>query len=611
MPAVDPSVRNIPLFPPESNWRPPKEPPNLAGVKRLGIDTETCDPGMQTFGPGILHGKAHCVGISLATDDAKWYFPTKHPSDNCDWDVHAWMRDLVKEERDWVGANLPYDMEILDHYGIQPKGRWLDVQVAEPLLDEEKDGGYSLDALAKYYLSTTKNEDLLRHAAAAYGIDPKAELWKLPARFVGPYAEDDASLALKIFDLQRPRLEADEMVPVFDLETELSPLVYEMRKKGVRVNLNRAEELREMWLLKQQGLEVDFAEHLGGLKVDIWSGKQLAQLCESKGIAYRLTDKKNPTFDNDWLAAHEHPMLQIVAGLRLVTKMRRDFLDGSILKYQINGRLHASFHQLRTDDDDGVGGRGTRSGRFSSSQPNLQQIPSRDPYYGPLIRSLFLPEEGELWFSGDFKSQEPRLLVHFAYLLKAPGAAEMVARYLVDPMLDMHQLCADLCVIQKRSAKTIGLGMTYGMGEPKLADSLGLSLADAKVLFGKYHEMMPFVAPTAGMVKKVAERRGYVRTLMGRRSHFKLVGTRREYTHKALNRVLQGSGADMIKKAMLDIWKETSQIPLMSVHDELSYSIMDPSLGALITAIMERALPISVPNKVDALMGMNWSEAHG
>ena len=612
MPRVDPKDRGptLPMFKPESDWRPPTAPPNLAGVKRLGIDTETKDPGLLTFGPGVLHGKAHSVGVSLSTGDASWYFPTHHPSDNCDWDVYAWLADLCKEERDWVGANLPYDVEILEHRKVYIKGRWLDVQIAEPLLDEERDGGYKLDVLAKYYLGEEKNEDKLKEAAGAYGVDPKGGLWQLPARFVGPYAEDDARLSLQVFDKQRPLLTEDGLDAVFDMETELLPIVYEMRKRGVRINLERAEELRALWIQREADLRAELRTRLGGVEVEVGKPKHLIQLCETKGITYPLTDKKNPSFTNDWLEAHPCKELNLVAQIRKVVHMRSGFLDGSVLKYQINGRLHASFHTMRGDED------GTRTGRFSSSQPNLQQIPARDPYYGPEMRSLFLPEEDGLWFSGDFKAQEPRLLVHVANRMvmkdggPLPGVAEIIAEYHADPLLDSHMRTATLCSTDKPKAKTVGLGVTYGMGVVKLAEELGLDLPEAEALLELYNDKVPYTRHAAAIAKRLAKNRGYVRTLLGRRRHFKLVGLRRLYPHKGLNSIIQGSGADMIKRAIIEVYRQLKQVPLITVHDENNYNVVDRAMALLITEIMENALPIDVPNKIDTGLGKNWSEAH-
>lgn len=609
MPAVSPTEGyTAPLFLPESDWKAPTEPPNLNGVARLGLDTETRDPGLLTFGPGIRHGKANCVGISLATADQSWYFPTEHPDGNCQWDVYSWLKDVLKENRDYVGANLPYDIEILDHYGITVGGRWLDTQVAEPLLDEERQGGYKLDVLAKHYLGVGKDETLLLAAAAAFGVDPKGGLWQLPAKYVGPYAEMDALRALQVFDKQYPLLEGEDLIKVFDMETALMPIVYAMRKQGVRIDLEKTEQLGREWAAKEAALMDKISGLLSGVKVDIWSGKQLAQYCESQKIQFPRTDKGNPSFSNEWLATCGHPALQLMAETRKVVKMRRDFIDGSLLKYQINGRLHANFHQLRSDDD------GTRSGRLSSSQPNLQQIPSRDRYYGPAMRSLFLPDDDDsLWFSGDFRSQEPRLLVHFANLLKAPGAAEMVEVYRQNPDTCLHTRCAELCSTSKSKAKTIGLGVTYGMGLDKLAEELGLPMKETVALNDRYHEMMPFVLPTANKARSVANHRGYVRTLLGRRSRFKFSGgsSKRQYTHKALNRILQGSGADMIKVAMIVVYQALGKIPLLSVHDENNYNIRHEKEAKELAELMENALPIAVPNRIDAGVGKNWSEAHG
>jgi DNA polymerase I-like protein with 3'-5' exonuclease and polymerase domains len=315
VPKVDPRSASLPLFPPESSWKPPAEPPNLSSVRRLGVDTETRDPGLTTFGPGFLHGKANLVGVSLGTEDAKWYFPVAHPEDNCQWDVKAWLTDLLSADREYVGANLSYDVEALDHFGVRLGGKWLDVQIAEPLLDEERVGGYSLDSLSESYLGARKNEQALIDAAVSYGYDPKGDLWKLPARFVGAYAEDDAQLAIRILEKQLPLLEEQGLSPVFDLETRLLPIVWQMRKRGVRIDVAGAEALGRQWAARHEEL-LKLIHANSGMKVDIWSGRHLQQVCQSRGLTHPLTEKGNPSFSNDWLAAHEYPLFQLIAEAR-------------------------------------------------------------------------------------------------------------------------------------------------------------------------------------------------------------------------------------------------------------------------------------------------------
>lgn len=619
------------MFLPKADWRPPKELPDLSAAKIISLDVETSDPHLLTSGPGGVRHDGKLVGISVATDTGfVGYFPIAHEGgDNLDsGSVLKWARATLGGRQDKVGANLLYDLEWLRAAGVEVKGRLRDIQVAEPLLDEERDGGYSLSNLSKYYLNQDKDETLLRDAAKSFGVDPKGGLWKLPARYVGPYAEADAALPLEIWKHQEKLLREQGLWEIFELESRLLNVILDMRFKGVRIDIDRAEQLNDKCLTEEAQLLTSIRKECGTV-VEPWSADELSKAFDNLGIWYPRTNRGNPSFTSDWLNSHEHPFAKSIGDWRKINKMRRDFIEGICLKQQHSGRIHAQFHSLRKDSD------GTRTGRFSSSTPNLQQIPARDEYWGPLIRGLFLPDEGKQWACLDYSQQEPRVLMHYAFLRGLRGAEDAVNQYRNDADTDFHQVVADMAGISRKQAKTINLGMFYGMGIYKLSQELGMEQFEAKPIFEQYHSRVPFVRQLAHECTRAANQKGYIKTLLGRHRHFNLFEPadsrntwpnretplnrdaamevwngrplRRSFTHKALNALIQGSSADMTKKAMLDLYDEgvTAHI---TVHDELDFSVEDRVQADTYRDIMENCVDLELPLKVDVEIGPNWGE---
>ena len=619
------------MFLPKADWRPPKELPDLSAAKIISLDVETSDPHLLTSGPGGVRHDGKLVGISVATDTGfVGYFPIAHEGgDNLDsGSVLKWARATLGGRQDKVGANLLYDLEWLRAAGVEVKGRLRDIQVAEPLLDEERDGGYSLSNLSKYYLNQDKDETLLRDAAKSFGVDPKGGLWKLPARYVGPYAEADAALPLEIWKHQEKLLKEQGLWEIFELESRLLNVILDMRFKGVRIDIDRAEQLNDKCLTEEAQLLTSIRKECGTV-VEPWSADELSKAFDNLGIWYPRTNRGNPSFTSDWLNSHEHPFAKSIGDWRKINKMRRDFIEGICLKQQHSGRIHAQFHSLRKDSD------GTRTGRFSSSTPNLQQIPARDEYWGPLIRGLFLPDEGKQWACLDYSQQEPRVLMHYAFLRGLRGAEDAVNQYRNNADTDFHQVVADMAGISRKQAKTINLGMFYGMGIYKLSQELGMEQFEAKPIFEQYHSRVPFVRQLAHECTRAANQKGYIKTLLGRHRHFNLFEPadsrntwpnretplnrdaamevwngrplRRSFTHKALNALIQGSSADMTKKAMLDLYDEgvTAHI---TVHDELDFSVEDRVQADTYRDIMENCVDLELPLKVDVEIGPNWGE---
>lgn len=631
-------MEQLPLLQPDSDWTPPSEFPSLAHAPCIAVDIETRDPGLTERGSGWVRKEGYIVGVSVAVEDWVGYYPIRHQNGgNLDEGmVLAWLRDILsRQDQPKIFANAQYDVGWLTASGVIPQGPLYDVQAAAALLDENR-LTYKLDALGRDYLGERKDEALLSEAADAWGVDRKSGLWKLPSTFVGPYAEQDAALTLRIWEWQQPRLERDGLWPIFNLETELLPLLIAMRYRGVRVDLERAEELSRTWQIQESLLLNEICQHTG-FAVDVWSGLDLARAYDAAGITYPRTPNGAPSFTAKWLAAQRDPVSKLVAKVRRLNKARSTFIDNMVFKHQHRGRLHCTFNPLRSDSHGAL--KGTVTGRFSCSDPNLQQVPARDPEIGPAIRRLFLPEEGHVWGSFDYSSQEPRLAVHYAYLLRLPGSAEAVKAYLTDEATDFHQLVADMAGIPRKQAKIINLGIMYGMGSKKLAGELGLTQEASDRLLSKYHEAIPFMRALSNAAMTQAAQKGYLRTTLGRRSHFdrwEPAGRRgffvpldrdravkewpyeplkRAFTYKALNKLIQGSAGDMMKAAMSDLYHKHKIIPHLTIHDEIDASLPeDPeaqkAMVETVVGVMKTCVPnLSVPMKIDVEIGKTWGDA--
>ena len=588
-----------PLWPPDSDWKPPKEFPNLTGIKLLGLDCETKDPNLLSHGPGGIRKDGYVVGVSLATDDKAWYFPIAHEGGgNLDKDKTVrWLREMLGNENiPKVGANLQYDLEWLrSDLQCSVAGPYYDIQLAEPILDEDKGGGYSLENLSRTYLREGKEEGTLVKAAKAYGIDPKSELWRLHSKFVGPYAEIDAQLPIHIFKQQEIKLRHDNLWDLFLMESELIPVILDMRFLGVRVDIERAYDLSKDMISQESSL-LNTIHKIAKTEFNPWSSKSISEAFDQLDIDYPRTEKGNPSITRIWLDNHKNPLCKALVEYRTISKIRRDFIQSVILGQNIDGRIHAQFHQLRKDMY------GTRSGRFSSSHPNLQQIPARNIHYGPMIRSLFLPDKHFKWGKFDYSQQEPRLMVHYGELCKFNGAKTTGDIYRKDPNADFHQIIADMTGLPRRDAKTINLGLSYGMGKIRLASELKSNVKKAEEMLEKYHTMVPFIRQLSTKCHDKSMTLGEITTILGRKRR---LGTKEH--HKALNALIQGSAADMTKKAMLECYKE-GYVPHLQVHDELCFSIQDNGKDiSKIKQIMENVVKLSVPVVVDCDIGNNWA----
>jgi len=617
----------IPLLQPESDWIAPQVLPKFDPYETLAVDLETYDPNLTNRGPGWATGDGYIVGIAIATDKWSGYLPIRHENGgNLEEEiVLRWLKRTFENHKGtMVFHNALYDVGWLKREGVELTCPLRDTMFAAPLFDENR-WSYSLNNLGMDFLAESKDETLLETAAKAWGVNPKGGMWALPAKYVGPYAEQDAVLTLKLWKIFKKRIEIEGLQTIYDLECDLIPLLIEMRWRGVRIDTDRAEQTSEQLSKKEQQLLVEIKRRFG-VNVDIWASASIQKAFDNNNLWYPHTEKGAPSFQGPWLEAHEHDLPKMIVEARRINKARTTFIEGAILEYSHNGRIHAEAHPLKND------GGGTVTGRFSYSNPNLQQVPARDPEIGKMIRSLFIPEEGATWGAFDYSQQEPRITVHYASLLGLEGATDAVKAYSTEGA-DFHQIVADMAGIPRKQAKNINLGLTYGMGQQKLIRELGLEPDEALKLLETYHRRVPFIRGLQSRCSRIAEQRGCITTLGGRKCHFDLwesVGflhdekqsplplqeakdkygdnLKRSFTYKALNKLIQGSAADMTKLAMRDLWKE-GLVPHIQIHDELDYSIFNKEQAEIVIDRMVNCVKMRVPLVVDYESGSNWGEA--
>ena len=616
----------IPKFEAQTEWVKPTEFPDLRQVDEIAIDLETKDPGLKERGSGSVIGDGDVVGIAVATAHYKGYFPIAHEGGgNMDRkQVLNWLQDILNAPSTKIFHNAIYDVCWLRRLGLTVQGDIVCTMIASAVTDENR-FRYDLNSLSWHYLGYGKNESALAEAAESWGIDPKAEMYKLPAMHVGGYAERDAEITFGLWQEMKKEILHQDLEDIFDLETELFPCLVDMRFKGVRVDIEKAHLMKKDFIKEENNL-LNKIESETNVRPQIWAARSIAQVFENLKIPFERTEKTDaPSFTKNFLQEHKHPVVNMIAKAREINKAHTTFID-SIIKYEHNGRIHAEINQLRN------AGGGTVTGRFSYQNPNLQQIPARNKDLGPKIRSLFLPEDGCKWGCFDYSQQEPRLVVHYASLYKLPSVYDVIDAYNNDPNADFHQTVADMAQIPRSQAKTINLGLFYGMGKAKLQAELGVSKEKAAELFNTYHAKVPFVKQLMTKASNRSQDRGQIRTLLGRLCRFHLwepnqfgmhkalphedalrehgPGIRRAYTYKALNKLIQGSAADMTKKAMLELYKE-GIIPHIQIHDELDLSIKDDTEAKKVIEIMEEAVKLEVPNKVDYEFGNNWGDIYG
>ena len=615
-----------PLFKAQTEWFPPEEYPDLSKYDEISIDLETKDPDLKTKGSSAMRGQGDVVGIAIAVKNWAGYYPIAHESgpNMPRKKVLSWFQDVLKTKADKIFHNAIYDTCWIHRLGLTVHGTIVDTMIMASLVDENR-FRYDLNSVANDYTGMGKNESALKEAAKEWGVDAKAEMYKLPAIYVGEYAERDAEVTLALWQELKKEIDHQELHSIVELEQKVFPCILDMKIKGVRVSEEQVESL-EYKFKKTYNSHIKRIHDDTGIYPEVWAAKSIESVCKKLNIDdFDRTEKTNkPSFTKNYLKKHKNPVLRSLNSARELDKLTNTFLK-SIKNYVYKGRIHADIHQLRGDFG------GTVTGRLSYSKPNLQQLPNYSNI-GMGIRSIFMPEKDHRWGCFDYSQQEPRLVVHYALAtLGTTGVASIAEAYNEeDSATDFHKMVADITGMPRREAKTINLGLFYGMGKVRLQDQLGVTEQRAKELLDTYHQKVPFVKQLIYHTMDRAQQRGWIRTILGRRCRFNKWEPRtfgmhkpqtfeeaslehgsgnikRAFTYKALNKLIQGSAADMTKQAMVNL-REAGIIPMIQVHDELNISFKNEKQADEIKEIMEQAIPLKVPNKVDFEDGECWGD---
>ncbi len=711
--------------PAPKGYKLPSVFPSFNKAKRISFDLESLDPSIAAgIGPGWRRN-AYIVGFGIALGDKKGsndfheYYPLRHKGvENLDAErVLDWLAtELAFYQGEIVGTNLLYDMDGMQYQDVTaPLAKFRDIQWAEALLDENA-FSYGLNTLSKKYGGEGKVNDVLKQMYGEHYIERFHEVHPGHAR---AYGLGDVDEPLRILVQQEKQLRKENLENLYDIESRLLPFLLHLRKIGTKVDLNKAAEMGPL-LTARRDAAIDKIAKMSGVGVDYDNfGKPatMKRIFDKLGIQYpyllsaeNAKDKggddegrivmpghpdydaaKNgsvgvyaakPAFRKVWLEESlEHPIAELIIEANSAEKARGTFVEGYIGENAIGDRIHCEFHPLRKVDDEGKKSKGTITGRFSSANPNLQNIPTRDPFIGPMCRSMFLPDDGCDFFSADYSQIEYRLLVHFAIENKCTGADIPQQMYLNNPKTDFHNACAEMMYKKawndaierhlkgeitakelkdihkalRSPAKNLNFGMVYGMGAPLLAEKLGEIDGNGKPtkrateIMAEYHSASPYIKELNDICVYEAEKNNFITTILKRRGRFPLWQQRfkdkghvydkekdkpRSYeeavatwgarnvsvvgAHKALNKKLQGSAADIIKKAMVDIWEsgvldEGVHVQL-TVHDELDGSVerSDRARAALkeMVHLMEEAVPLHIPTIVSCETGTSWADTH-
>lgn len=612
--------------------------PDLSAAKLISYDLETKDPYLIEDGPGWGRGVGYILGVAIVVDGWEGYVPVgEHPDPN----VVRWLKDTLETNIPKVGTNLQYDYGWLTEIGIWPGGPQYDIQFAEALLDDVlitasgRRRSISLDALGVEYLGEKKENSeiqMINQDKWPWSKDPRENLWRMPPDVVGRYALQDARMPPRILTSQYAALKREGLWDLFEMECKLIPLLVHMRRRGMPVDIDKATEARDDMLLAEKLMQQELSKK-AGFNINVNSSKDLGALFDKVGVAYGRTAKGNPSFTADFLTTCNAPIAAEVLNLRKLIKARGTFIENAILGKEINGKIYPSLHPLRNDES------GTISGRFSCSKPNGQQIPKRDAQWAPIIRGMFCPEKGyEAWASMDLSQIEYRFFAHYS------GDQQLIAAY-QDPNTDFHAAVGAIVggKLPRIAMKTINFGLLYGMGRSKLTTQLAKFFPEAddpekraREVYEIYQTRFPAASRLLKQCASEVSKEPYeICTILGRKSRFtsfedaydhnskayplniarsKYNNIRVAGAYKAINRLLQGSAADQMKKSMVDAFEagifEKTGYPHITIHDELCLSY-HPDLHAHfeeLRAVTEKAIPLKVPVVMGLTTGPTWGE---
>ena len=579
---------------------------------------------------GLDWRKNYVVGyvITFGTSDLdNFYLPIRHRSHNIldfsapnsdNWvgncENHDFENQLARilkqrgKELRIIGHNLHFDLKFMAKHGVNPVYNTLECTMINAGLIDEYRKSYSLDQCCIEANVVAKlGDELYEHMAGLFGgpADRKqmANFWKLHGndKLGIEYALGDGISTYELWQWQNQEISRQDLQHVHLLECRTMNSLHRMMMRGVKIDEDRLDEVSDI-------VQSKLDQAMKSLPPDLntRSGAQMLKLFMDQGITdWPTTDKGNPSFPEWWLQTTEIGRSVVVA--RKYRNLLNSFID-PMRQHLWKGRVHTEFNQSKSDQY------GTVTGRLSSSRPNLQQVPKRNEELGRLFRSIFIPDEGMVWASVDYSQCEPRLLAHYS------NCKVLVDGYSQTPAVDAHTAVAKAANIDRTSGKRLNQGLITGMGKNKLISELGVSAEEGNRIYDNYFDAMPEIKTIQRHAATVMQNRGYVRSILGRHARLQYFSNGGTNNYKAINRLLQCSNADIIKKSMADIDDYLGDSDdchmLLNIHDSIDFQYHQSSedkyhrcLDIMQDYGPNKSVNLRVAMEVDQGIGPNWAIA--
>jgi len=600
--------------------------------KFFRILNETREPAYDVETSGLDWKRCFVCGYSVSDGSDAEYIPVRHAGGgniSCIEEFERTLgRDIARHPGKIVGHNIKFDMHFSENHGIKLGDKVKCTMAREAIIDENR-RSYSLENVCKSYDGVTPKlgKDLYIHIANQFGCAPTRDSMGLFYRLRGDdpvavdYGAGDTLSTSQLAMAQEKKIYEQRLDIVTDMEHHLTYVLQKMERRGVRVDPERLvqvnNEVGEMYYKALSQIKVEIDEYGVEKGINVRSGKDLKEYFESCEIddwpmtapSQRFPNGQ-PSFNKDFLSSTAEGLA--ILNVRKLAHLKSSFLE-VLDDYIYKDKIHTTFNQTRGETH------GTRSGRLSSSWPNMQQVPKRDKQLGRIYRRLFVPDRDFFYIEYDYSQAEPRLFTHYS---QEPAFLE---GYRKTPFIDMYDIIGSYIHQPRDRCKTIGLGIMYMMGAGKLALQLGISYDDAldilKDLSARFPKMLGRDYNNPGFTEKaaqVAQNRSYVKTILGRRSRF----DNPRFAYRAANRIVQGGSADILKYKIVQIDNYLKQNNLeevchmlLNIHDAVVFQIhkdyehLVPILASMFEDVNGPPFNLSVPFVMDYKKGSDWSEA--
>lgn len=578
----------------------------LEGASLISADTETSGLDWR-----VNESVGYVLTFGKGPKDS-FYLPIRHKGGG-NYDAPKVLRLMQKAatrpDLHWVFHHADFDLKFFAKDGLHLAGSCEDTMVNEALLDEYA-RSFSLDACCERRGIKSKEKTIYTKLAKTFGLgEAKTSTMSHFYMMAGDdpdvvsYAAGDGSSTLALREFQHEEMRQQELMEVHSVESRLIKVLHRMTWRGIAVDEARLHQVKG---IVERGIEQ--AKNMLPPGLNTKSNVQLAEWFDRQGIRnYPRTGKGNPSFKEEWLTTNE-PGRKIVRA-RKFEHMQNSFIRPLIDRHIFKGRVHATYNQTKRDDY------GVVVGRLSCNDPNLQQAHKRNPYYGVLYRSLFVPDRGRIWDANDLVQCEPVLLAHYS------ECKVLVEGYMADPPIDAHSAVAAAAGIERQKGKTMNQALITGAGRDKIIGMLGGNVEDGNRIYDQYFEAMPEIAELKKTASRVMRQRGYIKTLLGRRCRIQDSSD----SYLAVNRILQGGNADIIKESMVRIDEYLTAEKLHgeiamnnNVHDDLNFdhtgtprarAALDECRHIFTDYGPGRFRELLVPMRVDHDEGRNWAEA--